>query len=300
MKHIIISPSMTYDMGLYVCDDEIINTESYCPKKLYRLHVENSAEPIQTQSIKQSNYFKSLCIGTEAEPLERNLNGSKKVVDIRIGKAANNFKREAAKRFINVNDYNQNMPLMCRMGYINVGEDKYCIWLTHTVDVFPTTIDMKELTMIDLRLVKNIEDDFFTPSKVTEVSHRCWAVPQYIAKNEALFSHKLVRNIDADILKQWKPELSDKYDTVLSDQVVKLAEDTSLYYMVFESKESMQFKMVKYNWNENRQKLLSKLVDEAVHVYLECESNKWEAKPSTVNCKNCSISCEFKNIDVVL
>lgn len=309
MKHILLSSSLTKELGLYVCDDELITTD-HCPKLVRAKYIDDEPiDDISSEAMLQGKYFETKCLGSGrsgevTDDLPRLKNGEKSAAHKRIDEQVFKFKKIIAERGMNINIFNTQMKLIAKYKELDLMGEKYTVWITGELDVFPTIIDYTKLAIVDLKLTKDVTNEFFTPSLARQCANGCWGSPQYIAKNQPLFYHFLVRNINLKHVLQYNKGDEEKIEAVITDQVMRLAQDATFYYLVFGSKAKTsaehQYRVVEYKLTHQRELLFEQLVDNATQIYLENDRHGWQANPISEICKRCPIKCEFKNKDIEL
>jgi hypothetical protein len=304
---IYLSNSMTKSMGIYVCDDEIISTGRYCPADVKARYIDG-LESGSSEIMNKGKFFETKCLGSgrageKTETLPRLKNGKKSTDEIRLIDRSHDFKKLCAQRFINVNEYNTQMPLVAHYGEVTYGDYLFNVYLKGELDLFPTIVDGERLAIIDLKLTTSAESDYFSNSYPENTANSCWGLNDgaYIAKNQPLIYHHLVRNIDMDLLleKARDAETAEKYMAVLTEQVIRMSQNATFEFLVFDKRPETpgrkNMTVVRYDWNERREELLDKLIDEAVYIYADCVRTEWEQRPNEISCKRCGIQCSMSN-----
>ncbi|MFA8451796.1 MAG: hypothetical protein ACEPOW_13965 [Bacteroidales bacterium] len=326
MKHIILSSELTKTMGLYVCGKSAFTSEEelvkidFCPKLVHARFVANEKiEEEPSLSILQGRYFKTRCLGLDhidGEPvtdLPRQSNNKKKISHVRIDERVTDFKKLSAERGLQVIEgWNTRMPLAAKYADMTYAGEHYRVWMKDEADVFPTIIDYSTFGIINLKLSKDVGNEYFDVRNPHYTSAACWGTPWNISKNEALFQHFIARNMDVKTILDFhandlknNPEMEDQSErikTVLTDQVIRLSENTTLFYIIFghdpSTPQRPQQKVIEYKWNSGRDAVLRELVVEAVNRWVTAEAEGWKAEPIPHACKSCPIKCEFKTKDI--
>ena len=88
MVNLIMTPRLFREMGIYVCDDMIINTRRTCPYKI-KLLMDGVIKTIPDQEQEKKKYFKAIVKGQDMVPnINRNKNGDKSTDELRIGEVS--------------------------------------------------------------------------------------------------------------------------------------------------------------------------------------------------------------------
>lgn len=310
MNHIFFSSSMIKEMGVYVCDEEIIIAD-HCPKLVHAKYISNQKiESEPSLAMLKGSYFETKSLGSgrggkRTTDLPRLKNGNMSIDQKRILDQVVQFKKFCIDRSIVINEFNTQIPLVAP--YRDNGDDM--IWLKGELDVFPTTIDYQKISIIDLKLTQDTSSDFFTPSKARQCSNGCWGKPEFIAKNQPLIYHYLVRNMNIEHIVRYNRKHNKDFDDfdeaklrlLIDDKLIERADNITFYYLVFGIKEitksDIQREFIEYEWTSHRRKILDKMIHDAYILYCANEASGWEANPVKGICKNCVINCEFKHKD---
>lgn len=328
MKHIILSSSMTKSMGIYVCgksafsnEEELIKVD-FCPKQVHAKYISNDKIEDNSSSLAmlQGKYFETRCLGSGRsgevlDDLPRQNSGNKTAAHKRIDERVADFHNFVGERGLQIAEgLNTQMPLAALYSDFTFGGERYRVWLRGELDIFPTIIDYSKFCIVDLKLTKDTGNEYFDPRKPWQTSSGCWGAPWNIAKNQPLFYHYLVRNINLEtVLNFHKNDLandpdiedqSERISTVLTEQAIRLSSNATFFYAVFghdkKTEQHPQQKLIEYSWSKNRESTLAEMVGEAVMRFVDAEREGWKANPLPFACKHCSVKCEFKNADVKL
>lgn len=304
MKHIFLSQSISKYFGLYIMKSAggtslEIEKEDVCPARIKSL-IFDGFQQEATEAMLRGQYFETMAIGGGRDgklitDLPRKVDGGKTAAHKRIDKQVERFKKYLDAHNIGVNDKNTQVPLIMRFG----ARGGFVFWITGVMDMFPVK-RQDEILIVDLKLTGNVHSDFFSYKQKWKTAQSCWGNPDLVAINQAITYHKLARNMDINVLKQWKPEESDKYDFVASDRIKDMIEegDPAFEYWVFgtapeNENNGKQSKIVRVENSEDVDRIFYVLFNAVIDLFLKFNEQNWPENP--VDVKICATRCPLKN-----
>ena len=322
----IISQSLTKSFGYYVVDDMIIS-QDYCPLQIYHKEILKDTK-IESDAMMIGNYGEYKCLksvgarGNFITDLPRKnltkkqtnenivrkaegkrlIKGAKKIDQIRVDAQIERFSELTSSKQIIINKSNVHIPLISK-----VSDD---IYISGELDIFPTTIMTEAglaLTIIDLKFTADVNNSFFSENRISS-GYSCYANPRFLIKNQALFYHWLVRNINFDIIKEKLPKQYDRIKSTISDNLLTTIKTHGcgftllvLGYKKDITKDSPQYKILHVKWDNKREALFKKLVNLTVKSYKNCLNDGWVTNPKYNLCLKCPVKdCKKRIIDIVI
>lgn len=304
MKHIFLSQSISKLFGLYVMKSAAgtsleIEEEDVCPARVKSLMLDGFQQD-ETEAMIRGQYFETMAIGGGRDgklvtDLPRKVGGGKKAIHKRIDKHVERFKKYLEAHNIGVNDKNTQVPLIMRFG----AKGEFVFWVTGVMDMFPVKRG-DEILIVDLKLTGNVHSDFFSYRQKWKTAQSCWGNPDLVAINQAVTYHMLTRNMDMNILKQWKPEEADKYDFVASDRIKNMIEegDPAFEYWVFglvpeNDKNGRQSKIVRVERSDETDRMFQVLFQRVIELFIKFDEENWPEIP--VDVEVCAKRCPLSN-----
>lgn len=250
------------------------NLIDYCAKKIYHRYILNEKIEITTEAQLKGIYFESHTLGYDHFELPTKKNGEPYIDTLRINRQIKNFRDIMVEKLMFVHP-SLNTQIRLRKK-----------WNEHiiegTLDWFPTFYfhegDLK-LAIIDLKLTKNINNDF---------GDFCWGDVTRIDWLQGAMYHELVHDIDWEMnahLTQQQVRLIQKFDNILK------AEEEMFLFMVFDYKDPLEHKFIEVGWDYDKKKYLENSIEKAVHELEYMEATGWQPSPTTENCKRCLLDC---------
>ena len=288
--NIILSQSITKDLGLYVIDDQLEKVDS-CYKKVYHKHIAEDYPHSQTESMEGGVVFETLVLGGGAKgqsqtELSLKNNGGKRVLQERIEIQAQRMIGYMYAKCVDFDMLNAQVPLISKY--------KPHVWLRGEMDIFPTRVD-GNLAIIDLKSTKDIYSDFFTitPPRVYSCVNSCWGDADKVAKNQPLFYHYIARNFEStglDTHVRFNPQSEAKYRHIFNQN--NDYSDIEFWYFVAGigvPKLERQLKTHQYNMDSRRWKVFENLVDTSVAEIREAINSNFKPNRKEHLCKSCAM-----------
>lgn len=290
-----MTPRLFREMGIYVCDDMIINTRRTCPYKI-KLLMDGVIKTIPDQEQEKKKYFKAIVKGQDMVPnINRNKNGDKSTDELRIVERGRFVKCHLFKRGVVINDMNVDMPLISLVGNWNGIK----VWFEDIIDVFPTNVDNK-LSSLILYLTSNVQSNYFSQSFPDNCSYACWDEPRFIDKVKALMTHHLCRNFKlSHQLKKYKDDF--RHGMLFTPAWnIKYGEMTVNYIVADlrpEKAGTMNYTEVNYGCTPERLGICEDIAREAAIVYNALELEGWTTcSPNETSCADCPVKCDKKHV----
>ena len=280
--------------------------ELICPRRIYCIDIIKSHH-YRTESMLKGSFFETLCIGrgvggkitddlkrkrlTKKQDIDnqkRKLNnlplllGEKTMDQIRIEQQAARFKILSAKYQISVLEENTQV-------HIKIPWHKNPdIMLGLSFDIFPTAIitgSGLKLAIIDLKLTADIHVTF---------GEYCWGAPEYLDVIQGMMYHYGARQVVDHVA------LNPHMTELLTKPAVDLIKQNQLhfYYWVFNyKKETLEDKLIKVEWDNQREQELHEAIRKAVSLIEYYEALNWPTKPDFRLCKECTVTeCESRTL----
>jgi hypothetical protein len=299
-NNLILSQSVTKDLGLYVIDDQLEQVD-WCAKKVYHKHVANDYPDTRSSAMEDGLVFETLLLGGGARgqsqsEISLKKNGGRRVLQDRIEIQAHRMYGYMYAKGVEIDQFKTQVPLIAK--YANG------IWIRGELDLFPVKVN-GELAIIDAKSTKDVRSDFFTITmpRMVGCSNSSWGnldddgTPKTIAKNQPLFYHFLARNFEKTGLDghiKYKPENADMYSKLFSLNYDY--SDISFYWFVAGLCPDLnhQIKDFKYDMTPMRWALLDNLVNTAVNNIRGAIQNNFKPNPKESLCKSCALkdTCE--------
>lgn len=318
---ILLNQSFVKSLGLYYVDQ--LYHLDVCPKQVYYVDVIEKYKREESEAMQYGVYGETLLLGGGAKgkalwdlprkKLTKNqqvanreaqrkgnppvYEAKKKKVQQRIEEQVELFRIKAKKMGIYIHDYNSQVQLTRHW------RDRY--YLTGEYDIFPSTIYVKDLKGYDdgpvligadIKFTHDVHNSFFNPNNVAMTSISCYGNPGMLIKNQILFYHWIGRNIDRDLNYELHSDYTDKYDVILTDQVIRLLNETDWLFYLFVmsygkdiSNTDDHQKFLPFAWNSQKEAALDELVEQAIRNYEYFESIGWKANPSVERCSKCPL-----------
>lgn len=264
-NNIILSQSITKDLGLLVIDEQVEEFD-FCGKYIYEKYISETYPDSQSQSMLLGSYAETLLLGSGArgtitDSLPKLRNGKDSVAEGRIQTMMHRMYGYMYAHGIRIDRLNTQVPLIAKY------KDK--IWLRGEMDIFPTTVNGK-LSVVDLKATKDINNTFFTinKEKVKAMSSGCWGDFDKIAKNQPLFYHHIARNFEATTLDgmiRYNNEKEEQYRWLFAQN--NDYSDVDFYFFVAgigKPDIDNQLTHYKYEWTKMREVLLDALIEESI------------------------------------
>jgi hypothetical protein len=289
--NVVLSQSITKELGLYVIDDQIEELE-WCPKKLYHKFIANDYPDYKTDSMDAGIVAETLLLGGGAkgqskESISTKKNGEKRVLQTRLEIQANRMYGYMFANGVRINKFNTQVPLIAKYS------DN--IWLRGEMDIFPVTVD-GNISIVDFKSTKDIYSDFFTivPPRVYACVNSCWGTPNKIAKNQPLFYHFLARNFEStglDNLIKFSPENEEKYRNLFS-LGYDYSECDFWYFIAGVGVKDLEGQLTKYQYsmNSHRGVLLDALVEVSISKIRHAIKTGFLPNKNEVLCKSCKMA----------
>lgn len=289
-NNIILSQSITKELGLYVISDQLESFE-YCPKGLYHKYISEDYPDVVSESMMDGRYGETLLLGSCArgdscEGLNKTKTGKTPIRESRLDIQANRLYGYMYARGVRINKNNVQVPLIAK--YDNN------IWLRGELDIFPVNVDDK-ISVVDVKFTKDVNNSFFSIAKkhVRTASMGCWGHFDGIAKNQPLFYHYLVRNFKnsgIEIHKRYNEAKSDIYDYIFSLDYDY--SDANFHFFVAGTKSAdfdSQLADFEYPFTPMRKHLLDALITESIVRIKEGLASNFKANPQEELCKSCKL-----------
>lgn len=294
--NIVISQSMTKELGLYVIDDQVEEV-SYCPWRLYRKYVADDYPNVCSTPMLQGKFAETLLLGSGARgeitsDLPRLRNGAKSVGQTRIEKQMDRLYGFMYANGIRLNEFNSQVRLIAKYS------DN--VWLRGEFDVFPAIVNGK-YSIVDVKTTKDINSDFFSIKEqyIRSSANHCWGSYDQIAKNQPLFYHLLARNFHLTGLGglvRYQPQ-----DKSIYERLFAMSEDFSdvnfWFFVAGVGTANIDDQLAKYEYQFSAQReiLLEALVSSALRRIKESIKSNFEPVPSEYLCKSCALKTECKS-----
>lgn len=292
--NIIMTPDLFREFGIYVCDDQIINTYRYCPRKIAGL-ISGEFKVLDVEEGEKKKYFKSLVKGVKHVPrISRNKNGDKSTDELRIAERGTNNFVKLFKDGVVVNSLNVNMPLISFVGtYQGIK-----VWFEHTVDIFPTNVGNK-ITAIIPYLTSNVENTYFSPSFPDNCSHACWGDVRFINKVEALMILHLYKNFKLEHQVKKYPR-DGRHELLFTPGWNLKYGDLEVRYIVEDLRPdkpgTVNHAELVYRQTPERFGLCDDIAFEAAKIYnAMCLHGFNSINQNETSCANCPLKCKTEN-----
>lgn len=288
--NLILSQSMTKELGLFVIDDQVEEV-AYCPKRFYAKYVEENYPDTCSTPMLQGKFAESILLGSGAngevvDDLPRKRNGEKTVGQERIEKQMERLYGFMYAHGVRIKPFNTQVRLIAQYS-------KH-VWLRGEFDIFPTLVDGR-LSIVDVKTTKDVYSDFFSINDkyVRSSSTHCWGDYAKIAKNQPLFYHHIARNftkIGLDGMIRFHKEHRDKYEALFA--MGDAYDDVGFYFMVAGvgvPNLDDQLVMHEYEYTSSREILLEALISAATRRIRESIRNQFEPIPTESLCRSCAL-----------
>jgi len=319
---VLLNQSFVKSLGLYYVDQ--LYHLDVCPKQVYYVDVIQKYKRETSDAMMYGVYGETILLGGGAKgkaiddlprkKLTKNqevanreaerkgeqppYEAKKKKVQQRIEEQVELFKIKAKRKGIFIHDYNNQVQLSRHW------RDRY--FLTGEYDIIPTTIydgnlkgykDSPILIAGDVKFTFDVHNKFFNPANIPMTSLSCYGNPQMLIKNQILFYHWIARDIDVDMNYAFHgDDYGDKYDVILTDQVIRLLKKTDWLFYLFVMSYSKditesddQQKFIPFAWDKQKEAALDELVEQAIRNYEYFERINWKANPSLERCGKCPL-----------
>lgn len=288
--NIVISQSMTKELGVFVVDDQI-ETASFCPYKIYRQYVEDNYPRTPSRAMLDGLYAETILLGSGArgektEDLPRKRNGEKGAQQKRIDIQMQRLYGYMFAHGVKISPYNTQVRLIA----------KYApgVWLRGEMDIFPTYVDGVP-AIVDVKTTKDITSNFasYREKWIRRTTSHCWGAFEMIAKNQPLFYHFLARNFSntgLDNLIRFNPSQEEKYRQILASG----ADFDDVSFMFFVAgigvqDIDMQLNHYEYKLTPHRETLLEALVSESVSRISYSVRNEFKPEGDVNICSGCAL-----------
>lgn len=297
--NLIMTPALFREFGIHVCDDQIINTYRYCPRKIKGLINKEFIVVDDTEAVEKKRFFKSLVKGQKYEPdLPRTKSGDKTTSEIRIVERARHVAVEMFKDNVVINHFNTDMPLISKVGCYN----GITIWFEDVIDIFPANYNNR-ITAIIPYLTTSVESTYFSPSFPDNSSMSCWGEPRFINKVEALMIHHLYMNFLIEHqIKKYKDE---RHELLLNPGWNIKYGNLEVRYKVADIRPDNpgvnNYTELIYKQTPERLGLCEDIARDAAIIYNSASLQGWDrVSPNETSCANCPLQCKMdKKISVL-
>ena len=288
--NIVISQSITKDLGLFVVDDQVYEMD-FCPHKVYRKHIlndypESSSEPMMYGKYGETHLLGGSAKGSSQWALPEKKRGGRSVKQDRIDIMIQRLYGYMQALGIEWSELNTQVPLIA----------KYSdhVWIRGEMDIFPVKVN-GQVSIVDTKFTKSI-DNIFSSIKEDNIRHStvsCWGAFEDIQKNQPLMYHFLARNFQKtglDNLIRYNPEKADTY-SMLFNQNIDYS-DTNFYFLVagYDVPDiSKQLNHYAYEWTTARSRLLDHLMETSIRKIQEGIAQEWNTNPKSHLCRGCAL-----------
>lgn len=301
-NNIVISQSITKDMGVYVIDEQV-ESVPFCPKKIWHMHFANDYIRVSKQIFIDGLYFETKLIGgssrgekTDTYPIQKN--GKPYVAQTRLDRQVDRMHGYMKARGLTWHRNNTQVPLLAKY--------RENVWLRGEFDIFPTFVDSR-LSIVDIKTTSNVNNDFFSfnDDKIGYTSASCWGKKNCLAKNQPLFYHFLARrfkDMSLGNMVKFRPDKEEMYSWLYSTDYdmedcafwffvagYKVGKEKGREYDVHESELDGQLTDYLYEYSPERELLLECLVETVLDRVRTCIRTDFKAVPSEKVCGGCGM-----------
>lgn len=288
-NQIILSQSITKDLGLFVIDDQLEHIE-WCPKMVYHKHIAEDYEQKTSEVMMHGLYAETILLGSCArgqsvETLPTKKNGEKTVTQERIDVQMQRMFGFLYAKGAVINEYNKQIPLIA----------KYAdgVWIRGEFDMFPTVFDGVP-SIIDVKTTKDVYNTFFSykEDKIRFTTSSCWGDFEHIAKNQPLFYHFLAKayiNTGFDTLCKYNPTKVKEYEYLFHQEH---HDEYNFHFVVAgigKPNYDDQMAVYTYNMTPHRETLLDMLVSASLERIREGVKSSFKPSPKPFLCKKCGM-----------
>ena len=288
--NIVLSQSISKDLGIYIIDDQVYDVD-FCPHKVYRKHITCDYPNISSEPMTYGKYGETHLLGGSAKGSsqwtlpEKNRGGQKakhKRIDIQIHRMYGYMKALG----ISWGDFNTQVSLIAKY--------RDNIWIRGEMDVFPVMVNGR-LSIIDTKFTKSVHNNF-SSIKEQNIRHSttsCWASFEDIQKNQPIMYHFLARNFKKTGLNnliKFLPSDESKYRHLFAQNVDY--NDTNFYFFVagYDVPDiSDELRHYEYEWTRGREILLDAMIEHCIIRISDCLKSEWKTNPQDYLCNSCSL-----------
>ena len=288
--HIIISQSMSKELGVLVIDDQVEHVDTcykrFAEKYFYDRYEYTPSLPMLKGLYAETKLLGSCARGESVDDLPRKSNGEKTASQVRIDKQVERMHGFMASYGVKLTKLNTQVRLLAPYAPK--------IWLRGEFDVFPARVGGR-LSIVDFKTTKDVNNSFFSiaPKYVSFAPHGCWGNYDKLAKNQPLFYHHIARYFHLsglDMLKRFNPNGADQYDMLFKHNLD--FSDVDFFFFVAgidKSDIEGQLKLFEYSYTPHRQILLRTLVDATVARIIDAVKHDFPANPKPHLCASCAL-----------
>lgn len=300
-NNLLISQSITKDLGLFVVDDQLYEMD-FCPLKVRAKFIdENYPYNDESQPMMYGKYGETHLLGGSAKgssqwTLPEKKRGGISVKQKRIDTQIDRMYGYMRALGVTWNNLNTQVPLLAKY--------KDNIWLRGEMDVFPTKVN-GVLSIIDTKFTKTVHNYFSSVSEkhIRYSTLSCWGsssdknksheCPSDISKNQPLMYHFLARNfseigLNAHI--KFHPEYAHKYKYLFSQDFDYNETDFWFFVAGYDVPDiSDELRHFDYKWNDRRSVLFRYMIDSAVERIRFCVDNDFKPNPKDHLCSGCAL-----------
>lgn len=304
MTHIFLSQSKINSLGLFIINGQLEEEREVCPLSIYKFSF--SDHEWESENTNLGKYGETLVLGSCARgevmndpPLMKN--GKKSVKIKRIEEHASLFNKRITTLGANVI-----IGLNTQVKLIKRYSDN--VWITMEYDIFPTTIISDGCyvpAIIDVKYSSSSRNDYFSHKNIGQTAPYCFGDLDMLSRNQQYIYQWGAQDINIEYLKRWNPDDADRYDSLLSPELISMLNKTPPHFCWFVMGHEKYvnpddaLNIIKVpppkDW-----RLLHYLIDTAVERYVQYENEGWKPNPSPTTCGRCKIKCEldyYKNYD---